>query len=132
MAHFSEVDSNNIVTRVIVVDNNDILDSQDNESEAKGIQFCKDLYGSDTNWVQTSYSSSFRYKFAGIGDTYDETLDVFKPPRPFISWTYNNSSYEWEAPVPYPNVTIGDNGIPTEQHTWDEESLVWRVSTNAE
>ncbi len=130
MAHFAEIDSNNIVIRVIVVANSDIIDSQGNESEAIGIQFCKKLLGGE--WVQTSYNNTIRHKYASAGDTYDEHLDVFKNPKPFISWIYNDSSYEWEAPVPYPNVTIGDNGIPTEQYTWDEENLVWNLTTSAE
>ena len=67
MAHFAQLDENNIVTQVIVVGNDDCLDSDNNESEAVGIAFCKELLGADTNWVQTSYNKSIRFRYAGIG-----------------------------------------------------------------
>jgi hypothetical protein len=77
MAHFAELDENNIVKRVIVVHNNELLDNGV-ESEAKGIQFCQSLYGG--NWVQTSYNSNFRNKYAGIGYRYDSITDEFISP----------------------------------------------------
>ena len=80
MAHFAQLDENNIVTGVIVVHNNELLDANGQESEAKGIAFCKSLYGNDTRWVQTSYNGSFRGCYAGIGYTYDVTNDQFLPP----------------------------------------------------
>jgi hypothetical protein len=78
MAHFAKIGENNIVEQVIVVNNSDILDSNGNESEAIGVQFCHDLLGG--TWVQTSYNSSFRGVFAGVGFTYDEANDIFVPP----------------------------------------------------
>jgi hypothetical protein len=78
MAHFAELDENNIVARVIVVHNNELLDENGYESEQKGIDFCVVHYGG--TWIQTSYNASFRGLFAGIGYTYDETLDVFVAP----------------------------------------------------
>jgi hypothetical protein len=78
MAHFAELNENNVVTRVIVVHNNELLDNGV-ESEAKGIAFCKSLFGGE--WVQTSYNSNFRENFAGIGYTYDQELDAFIPPN---------------------------------------------------
>ena len=80
MAHFAELDNNNTVTRVIVIHNNELLDDNGNESEAKGIAFCKQLYGENTRWIQTSYNSSFRGIYAGVGCTYDPTANVFLPP----------------------------------------------------
>jgi len=93
MAHFAQIDSNNIVVQVIVVNNNDLIVSkistinEDNsisvsivESEEKGIAYCKSLFGEDTNWVQTSYSRSFRGPYAGIGYTYDPTTNTFIAP----------------------------------------------------
>lgn len=77
MAHFAELNPTNVVTRVIVVGNPDCLDTEGNESEAVGIAFCKLLYGQDSNWVQTSYNGNIRGKYADIGDTYDETNDIF-------------------------------------------------------
>ena len=75
MAHFAELDQNNKVLRVIVVDNNDCLDQHGNESEEIGINFCVRLLGG--RWVQTSYSSSFRGKFASINDFYDAANNIF-------------------------------------------------------
>jgi hypothetical protein len=74
MAHFAELDDNNIVLRVIVVNNNELL-VDGVESEQKGISFCTELFGG--NWVQTSYNNNFRGKYAGVGDKYDKDLDVF-------------------------------------------------------
>ena len=81
MAHFAELDKNNVVTRVIVVGNPNCLGTNGQESEATGITFCKSLFGASTRWVQTSYSGSIRGKYAGVGDTYDGTVDVFVAPE---------------------------------------------------
>lgn len=78
MAHFAQLDDNNIVTQVIVVNNNELLDETGNESEAKGIAFCQSLFGG--NWKQTSYNANFRKNYAGIGFTYDPVADEFNPP----------------------------------------------------
>ena len=115
MAHFAEIDTDNIVTQVIVVDNNDILDEQGNESESLGIQFCTNLLGG--TWVQTSYNDNIRYNFAGIGYTYDETRDAFISPQSYPSWTLNETTCQWEAPVAYP-----DDG---KFYNWDEDTTNW-------
>ena len=81
MAHFAELDENNVVLRVIVV-SNEILLENDQESEAKGIAFCKQLFGEDTNWIQTSYNGSLRKNYAGIGYTYDANCDAFIDQKP--------------------------------------------------
>jgi hypothetical protein len=78
MAHFAQLDKNNIVTNIIVVHNNELLNENGNESEQKGIDFCVNLFGG--KWIQTSYNSNFRGIFAGIGYTYDPVNDVFVPP----------------------------------------------------
>lgn len=80
MAHFAELDDNNIVKRVLVVDNAKLLDNGV-EVEQKGIDFLKRLFGKDTRWVQTSYNGNFRSKFAGAGDIYDAVDDRFVDPR---------------------------------------------------
>lgn len=77
MAHFAQLDENNIVTGVLVVNNEKLIDENGNESEQKGIDFLKGLFGQDTKWVQTSYNGNFRGKYAGIGDWYDEENDKF-------------------------------------------------------
>lgn len=71
MAHFAQLDKNNRVIQVVVISNDDAL------NEATGISFCQNLYGLDTTWVQTSYNSNIRSKFAGIGDLYDSKKDEF-------------------------------------------------------
>jgi len=119
MAHFAELDTDNIVIQVIVINNEDILDSNGNESEDIGISFCQDLFGSDTNWKQTSYNNTFRKNYAGIGYTYDETRDAFIAPKPYPSFVLNEDTCQWEAPVSYP-VTL-----PGEVYTWDEETIQW-------
>ena len=116
MAHFAKLDQNNIVTQVIVVHDNELLDNGV-ESESKGIDFCKSLYGTDTVWKQTSYNASFRRNFAGIGFLYNEMRDAFIPPRPYATWVLNNSTYQWEAPVPYPN--------DDRRYAWDEYTNNW-------
>jgi hypothetical protein len=80
MAHFAELNNDNIVQQVIVV-NNEVLENKEfPESEPIGIAFCKSLFGEDTNWVQTSYNANFRSKYTGIGDLYDQANDVFVTP----------------------------------------------------
>ena len=105
MAHFAQLDENNKVINVIVVNNNELLDDNTNESEAKGIAFCKDLFGSDTQWVQTSYSSAFRKTFASLGGTYDSAFDVFISPQPFDLWKYDYEIHQWTPPTPQPEST---------------------------
>jgi len=77
MAHFAQLDGNSVVTQVIVVNNDALLDNGV-EREELGIQFCQSLFGG--NWVQTSYNANFRGKYAGIGDTYDPMKDEFVSP----------------------------------------------------
>jgi len=84
MAHFAELDENNIVTNVIVVHNNELLDESGIESEWKGIEFCIQHFGG--RWIQTSYNATFRGIYAGIGYAYDETLDEFVAPVVETEW----------------------------------------------
>ena len=81
MAHFAELDANNVVQRVIVVANKDTADANGNEVESIGVAFCQKLFGG--TWVQTSYNGNFRGRYAGVGYTYDPGLDEFvAPPEP--------------------------------------------------
>ena len=80
MAHFAKIDSNNKVEQVIVVNNETINNLSFPESEPIGIAFCKETFGEDTNWLQTSYNGNFRGHFAGSGMTYDAVNDVFVAP----------------------------------------------------
>jgi len=115
MAHFAEIGLNNIVERVIVVHNNELLDNDGNEVEQKGIDFCKSLFGG--TWVQTSYNRIFRKNFAVAGYTYDTEKDAFIPPKPYDSWTLNEESCRWEPPTQRPN----DGQI----YTWIEANTTW-------
>lgn len=119
MAHFAEINDSNIVTRVIVVHNNELL-LGDTESETKGIDFCEGLFG-HRNWVQTSYNGNMRYNFAGVGYTWDPDNNAFYAPQPFASWSLNED-YKWEAPVPYP-----EDASPEKIYAWDEENQEWKV-----
>lgn len=116
MAHFAQIDENNVVTQVIVVDNSVLLDESGNENELLGKEFCTQLLGG--RWVQTSYNGKFRKNFASFGYLYDGDKDAFIPPKPFNSWTLNEETCRWEAPIPYP--TDG------KYYVWDERLLNWR------
>jgi len=115
MAHFAEIDDNNVITRVIVVSDNDCKDSDGNEVEAIGVAFCNNLLGG--RWVQTSYNSRFRMRYAGIGYIYNKEHDVFTAPKPFNSWILNTTTFDWDPPVPYPN----DNNY----YIWNENTQTW-------
>ena len=132
MAHFVQLDDNNIVLTVIVINNEDIQDSDGDESEAVGIAFCKSLYGSNTNWAQTSYNENVRYRYASKGMYYDATNNVFRPQQPYPSWTLNTSKWEWEAPVALPSdIGFEDADPPTYfvEYTWDEDTTSWANRT---
>ena len=117
MAHFAKLDQNNVVLRVLVVNNADITDPSGQEQEALGVTFLQGLFGADTHWLQTSYNGKIRKNYAGIGYSYDETRDAFIPPQPYPSWVLNEDSCLWESPVPMP-----DDGHP---YTWDEDAGAW-------
>jgi hypothetical protein len=101
MAHFAELDETNIVKRVIVVHNNELLDENGNESEQKGIDFCVAHYGGI--WLQTSFNGNIRKNFAGIGCTYDPIRDAFIAPRPADDWILDEYTLQWKPPFEYPN-----------------------------
>lgn len=121
MSHFAQIDENNIVTQVIVAEQ-DFIDSG--------------LVGDPTRWFRTSYntrggvyyipntntpdpdqSKAFRKNYAGIGFFYDPVLDAFIPPKPYPSWLLNTVNCYWEPPVPYP--TDG------KKYIWDEATQSW-------
>ena len=113
MAHYAFLDSDNIVTEVIVgIDETELIGGESPEV----------WYGKFRNQtcVRTSYNASangFRKNYAGIGYTYDEERDAFIPPTPFASWSLNEATCLWEAPVDYPDEDI--------LYTWDEANQVW-------
>ncbi len=105
MAHWAELDENNIVLRVVVGDNND-------PNGDEGYQWLIDNLGG--TWVKTSYNGTIRKQFAGIGFKYDAEGDVFVGLKPFDSWSLDEN-FDWQAPVPKPE------GF----YVWDEETLSW-------
>ena len=110
MAHYAFLDSDNIVTEVIVgIEETELIEGLDTETwygNFKG-QVCK----------RTSYNGNIRKNYAGIGYTYDEERDAFIPPKLYASWILNEETCQWEFPVAYPN-----DGLP---YNWDEDSVSW-------
>lgn len=112
MAHFAQIDENNIVTRVLVIEQ-DVIDTG--------------LFGEPNTWVQTSYNTSggihrlggtpLRKNYAGIGYNYDSERDAFIPPKPYASWTLVEETCQWQAPVP-----MNDDG---KFYQWNEDTLSW-------
>jgi hypothetical protein len=93
MAHFAELNKNNIVLRVIVVHNNELL-IDGVEQESKGIAFCEETWGG--RWIQTSYNNNIRKNYAGIGYTYDVQRDAFIPQQPQgEGWTLDENTCVW-------------------------------------
>lgn len=117
MAHFAQLNENNVVLQVIVVANSDTSSPDGTESEQVGIAFCKSLFGENTRWVQTSYNAKFRKNYAGAGYTYDAVRDAFIPPQPYSSWLLNEDTARWYSPVPYP--------VDGKRYTWDEATVSW-------
>ena len=111
MAHFAEIDDNNIVLRVLVTDNND-------PNGDEGYQWLVNRLGG--TWVQTSYNNNIRKNFAGIGYTYDLQRDAFIAPKPFDSWTLDEATCRWQAPTPYPT-----DGFT---YFWNEAELAWELA----
>ena len=126
MAYFAELDSNNVVLRVISISNNITFDNNI-EKENLGIEFCQKLYGQTTKWVQSSYNGKIRGHFAGIGMLYMtnvETLgvgstDIFIRHQPYPSWSVGIHTAEWYPPVPMPPENESTN------YKWNEETQTW-------
>jgi hypothetical protein len=131
MASFAKL-NNNIVERVESIVNEVLKDSNGIEQEQIGIQFLKNLYNEpNAVWKQTSYNTiggvhslggtPLRKNHAGIGYTYDEDRDAFIPQKPYNSWILNESTCNWDAPIPIP--TDG------QRYSWNEETQSWTLQT---
>lgn len=120
MANFAEIDENNVVTRVLVTDNND-------PNGDEGYQWLIDNLGG--TWVKTSINTyagvhalggtPLRKNYAGIGMSYDPIRDAFIPQKPFASWSLNEETCLWEAPISRP--------IDDKEYRWNEETISWDV-----
>ena len=121
MAHFAKLGVGNKVEKIEVVSNDIAI------TEQQGVNFLNNLYKSRDVWKQTSYNTKagehklggtpFRKNYAGIGFTYDQTRDAFIPPKLYNSWTLNETTCIWEAPIPYPD----DNN----RYVWNETTKQW-------
>ena len=144
MAHFAQLDENNVVTQVIVVSNDDTSDSNGIETESIGVAFCQKLLGADTNWKQTSYNGNMRGNYAGIGYTYMSNVatlgvgstDIFIAQQPYASWTVGVNTATWYSPIPQPALT-DDQRAAGSYYTWDESAyqadntVGWALTTPA-
>ena len=142
MAHFAQLDGNNIVTQVIVVGNSDTADVNGVESESIGVAFCQSLLGAETNWKQTSYNGNMRGNYAGIGMKYMTgvatlgvgSTDVFISEQPHASWTISTTEARWEAPLTEPTLTDEQRAAGS-YYAWDESayqadnSTGWTLTT---
>ena len=143
MASFAKIGLNNKVIEVLSVVNEVLHDANGVEQESIGIDFLTKLTGYPV-WKQTSYNTSggihknngtpFRKNHAGIGYTYDEDKNAFIPPKPFNSWILNESTCNWESPIPYP-ITNTQNRLDNlgnsiqDFYTWNEETQSWTLQT---
>ena len=127
MADFAELDSNNIVLRVLVACNQDIANNGGEQSvqAAKHFESVVPLSSNGVKWVQTSYNNNFRKQFANKGLYYDEQNDVFySNVKPYASWTLN-SNFDWKAPITKPSIIVSPiNGHPL-IISWNEDKLKW-------
>ena len=153
MAHFAKI-KNDKVVQVIVVNNEVLLDENNVEQPQKGIDFLKNLFKNENDeWIQTSFSNSFRKVFASVGYTYDRVRDVFIPFKLCNSWVFNENSWKWEPPIPYPKTfnnfpkdregnylnniildkdykiikTLSEDEKLSDNYIWNEEVLNWQT-----
>jgi|TARA_R100001244_G_C5068522_1_gene110764 hypothetical protein len=119
MAYFAKLGTGNIVEQVISINNSVITDANGVEQEKLGNDFINKLYNTKDVWKQTSYNNNIRKNYAAVGYTYDQTRDAFIPKKPYNSWTLNEDTCQWEAPVAYP-----DDG---KDYTWNENNERWDI-----
>lgn len=112
MAHFAEINQNNLVLRVLVVSD---------EQEHRGQEFLANDLSLGGTWIQCSYNNRIRKQYPGPGFSYDPSADVFIAPRPYESW-YLDENYDWQPPVPYPN----DDKF----YIWNESITNWQEVEN--
>ena len=132
MAHFAKLDANNIVTQVIVVNNNDLKDVNGNEVESIGIAFCQKVFGADTIWKQTSYNAKdnmgFRGNYAGIGYTYMANVatmgvgstDIFINKQPYASWGIGKTTADWVSGLGTAPALTSSQESAGSYYIWDE------------
>ena len=121
MAHFAELGPQNQVLRVIAIRDSDMLDSNGIESEEIGIAYCNEIVDV-SEWKQTSYNGNFRRLYAAIGSVYRDSYDAFMPPPRYRAWTFNETLWDWEPPVPMP-FAIGPWEWDSSNNQWTTEDV---------
>ena len=119
MAHFAELNEDDLVLRVVVI-KNEVITKDGKEVEQLGIDFLNNLLGG--SWKQTSYNAKFRKNFAGVGMKYDRDRDAFiiiSSCHP--SWVFDEDVCQWLPPTPHP-----DNGVDEKMYYWNEETVSWK------
>jgi len=138
MAHFAQLDDENIVTQVIVINNDDMIDSTTGkEVESFGVAVCQKLLGSTTNWKQTSYNGNLRGNYAGIGMTYMTNVatlgvgstDIFVETQPYPSWSIGVGTACWYAPISGPPALTDAERAAEKLYIWDEDA--YQADTNS-
>ena len=126
MAHFAELNENNVVIRVLTGCNKDIAENGGEQSEqaAAYFQSYTPLSPNGVKYVQTSYNNNFRGKFAGVGMIYKQDIDKFITPQPYDSWTLDSDGI-WQTPIAYPTIIGYDNNTKPYYITWDETNQNW-------
>ena len=119
MAHFARIE-NNIVVDIHVVDNVNLLDESGIEHEHLGVNYLKSIWG-EHNFVQCSYTGRIRYRYPGVGYTYDAEKDAFIAPQPYPSWTLDPNVYDWTPPVAEPVTEFPFIAL------WNESNLNWDI-----
>jgi len=124
MAHFAELDNNNVVLRVVVVGN----DCVPSDEHVDGETWCINFFKGGT-WKQTSYNHNFRKQYAGMGYTYDAAKNKFISPQPYTSWALDAND-DWQAPVTYPTITTYGSNDPLDIYliSWDEAGQKWTAT----
>lgn len=133
MANFARLSSLNEVVEIIVINDDDILDSDGNVSETLGQEFCARVlegrYPEDHKWIMCCIDGAMRHKYPGVGWFYSEEYDAFIEPQPFKSWTLNTQTLEWDPPIPYPDPLTEQQILDGYFYSWNEYEQKWDLRT---
>ena len=123
--YFARINSLNVVTEVQRVEDYNCTDYLGNFSDVVATEFCAKIFGHlpGDRWLRTAKDGSIRSKYAGINDEFDEENDRFLPPRPHGAWVFNETSYEYEAPISRPDLTDEERNAG-KYYSWDDNSYI--------